>query len=593
MSLPRHRRAIVSSTRAAQVLAFALGSWYFGAALPGFATPVPLLPEEALYPIRIQADEPLHLQSPINFLSAGTLALILKQSNSSQQIQISGAEIVGPLDLQRAEVPAEVVLEGCVFQGPVTLDNSWFHHALVCKNCTFRDVVSGNFAKIDADLNLSGSSFLAGVNLSGAQIADDLVLRGAHFQGSVPLDLSAKVVVGSNLDAREATFGAGANWNHLQVKGLLRLSQARFTDAGLESIQIGEDVVAAHTVIEGSLLMSYAEARGIYFTNCTIGRDVSIPAATIHRHLSFQNSTVLGRLIANQSQIAYDLDLREASINGAQPNPSPDNASPGPSADNTPANQSPTQVSQQRPTQPKLPTLEITRLKANGITRLNGAKIQGIISMPEAELQILSVDDLQHSPSNGHTVLLTRTIVHEFEVPDRVEKTAKVVRAFLDQAVYDPGIYNQFDSFLRTQGDYDDADNVFVRSQVRNRDENLNHDWVASLRSWLWFAFTGYGRLVWLSIVWSAGVVIIGTIVFWNRSNMALREEKLQNLDYNPFWFSLDVFAPIIDLEAARIWEPRPEKHWLWNYLRIQRILGWILVPLALVAITGALQFTG
>jgi uncharacterized protein YjbI with pentapeptide repeats len=584
LSSPRHRRSIVSCTRAAQVLAFGLGSWYYGAALPGFATPVPLLPEEALYPIRIQADEPLHLHPPVNFLSAGSLALILKQSNSSQQIQISGAEIVGPLDLQRAEVSAEVVLEGCVFQGPVTLDNSWFHHALVCKSCLFRDAVSGNFAKIDADLDLSGSSFFTGVNLSGAKIADDLVLRGAHFQGSEPLDLS-KVVVGSNLDAREVTFGTGANWNHLQVKGLLRLSQARFTDAGLESIQIGEDVVAAHTVIEGSLLMSYAEARGIYFTNCTIGRDVSIPAATIHRHLSFQNSTVLGRLIANQAQIAYDLDLREASINGGQPSPSPDS---------TPVNQQrPTQVSQQRPTQPTLPTLELTRLKADGITRLNGAKIQGVISMPEAELQILSVDDLHQSPSNGHTVLLTRTVVHEFEIPDRVEKTANVVRAFLDQAVYDPGIYNQFDSFLRTQGDYDDADSVFVRSQIRNRDENLNHDWVASLRSWLWFAFTGYGRLVWLSIVWSAGVVIIGTIVFWNRANMALREEKLQNLDYNPFWFSLDVFAPIIDLEAARIWEPRPEKHWLWNYLRIQRILGWILVPLALVAITGALQFTG
>ena len=163
----------------------------------------------------------------------------------------------------------------------------------------------------------------------------------------------------------------------------------------------------------------------------------------------------------------------------------------------------------------------------------------------------------------------------------------------MEQADYDPGIYNQFDSFLRAQGDYDDADNIFVHSQSRNRDERLNHDWVANLRSWLWFAFTGYGRLVWLSLIWSSAVVLFGTFVFWKRSNMALREEKLQNLDYNPFWFSLDVFAPIIDLEAARIWQPRPEKHWLWNYLRIQRILGWILVPLALVAITGALQFTG
>jgi uncharacterized protein YjbI with pentapeptide repeats len=238
LSLPPHGRAIGSCGWAAQVLAFGLSSWCYVAAPPALAAQVPLVPEEALYPIQIRAGEPLRLQPPINFLSAGSLALILKQSNNSQQIQISGATIVGPLDLQRADVAAEVVLQGCIFQGPVTLDHSWFHHGLVCKSCVFQEVISGNFGKIDADLDLSGSSFLMAVNFAGTQIADDLVLQGAHFQGSQPLDLS-KVVVGSDLDAREATFGTGANWNHLQVKGLLRLTRARFTDAGLESVQIG------------------------------------------------------------------------------------------------------------------------------------------------------------------------------------------------------------------------------------------------------------------------------------------------------------------------------------------------------------------
>jgi hypothetical protein len=528
------------------------------------AAQVPLLAEEALYPIRIRAGESLHLEPPNNVLSAGTLALILKQSNSAQKIEISGAEIQGVLDLQRAEIPAEIVLQECIFRGPVILDHSWFHHALGCKNCVFNDVVSANFAKIESDLDLEGSRFLLAASFKGMQISDDLILQATHFQGSQAFELS-KTVVGSDLDATQATFDTRVDWNHLQVKGQLKLTGARFTDADFESLQVGEDLIATMLAgFSGELHMEYVDARGIYFPNCSFEKGVYVSRATIHRHLSFQNSILLGGLNASESQIANDLDLRRALIQVRT------------SADH--------RIS---------PSLDLDRSKVGGIARLNQAYIEGVISLAGSELEILSVAALQHLPSDRGAVRLTRATVHEFETQGNVEKTAKTVREFLEQADYDPGIYNQFDSFLRAQGDYDDADNVFVHSQSRNRDERLNHDWVANLRSWLWFVFSGYGHLAWLSLIWSSAVVLVGTIVFWKRSNMALREEKLQNLDYNPFWFSLDVFAPIIDLEAARIWQPRPEKHWLWNYLRIQRILGWILVPLALVAITGALQFTG
>ncbi len=71
---------------------------------------------------------------------------------------------------------------------------------------------------------------------------------------------------------------------------------------------------------------------------------------------------------------------------------------------------------------------------------------------------------------------------------------------------------------------------------------------------------------------------------------MKLNESKFSDRRYNPFWYSLDVFAPIIDLEAAKIWSPGPEKTFRWVFFRIQRILGWLLVPIAVAAFTGFLR---
>ena len=71
---------------------------------------------------------------------------------------------------------------------------------------------------------------------------------------------------------------------------------------------------------------------------------------------------------------------------------------------------------------------------------------------------------------------------------------------------------------------------------------------------------------------------------------MKERDEKFKGRRYNPIWYSFDLFAPIIDLEAASVWAPRPDKVGMWFYLRIHRLLGWILVPIAILAITGLLQ---
>jgi len=71
---------------------------------------------------------------------------------------------------------------------------------------------------------------------------------------------------------------------------------------------------------------------------------------------------------------------------------------------------------------------------------------------------------------------------------------------------------------------------------------------------------------------------------------MKERDEKFKGRRTIQSGTSFDLFAPVIDLEAASVWHRDRIKSVKWFYLRIHRLLGWILVPMAILAITGLLQ---
>jgi hypothetical protein len=71
---------------------------------------------------------------------------------------------------------------------------------------------------------------------------------------------------------------------------------------------------------------------------------------------------------------------------------------------------------------------------------------------------------------------------------------------------------------------------------------------------------------------------------------MASQTKSNSSVDYNPIWYSLDLFISIVDLRMAEDWEPRPERMWARAYMRIHIILGWILIPIGLLALTGVIR---
>ena len=59
---------------------------------------------------------------------------------------------------------------------------------------------------------------------------------------------------------------------------------------------------------------------------------------------------------------------------------------------------------------------------------------------------------------------------------------------------------------------------------------------------------------------------------------------------YSRFWYSLGLFLPIVDLQADKVWKPKADQTFLRNYVRVHALLGWILIPIVLAALTGLIK---
>ena len=71
---------------------------------------------------------------------------------------------------------------------------------------------------------------------------------------------------------------------------------------------------------------------------------------------------------------------------------------------------------------------------------------------------------------------------------------------------------------------------------------------------------------------------------------MIEQEDKYKGRTYNRFWYSLDIFIPAIDLDAAKAWKPKEECKHAIHYMRACRLVGWVLIPIGLAAMTGIIK---
>ena len=163
---------------------------------------------------------------------------------------------------------------------------------------------------------------------------------------------------------------------------------------------------------------------------------------------------------------------------------------------------------------------------------------------------------------------------------------------------YDAEFYTAMESSFRSHGYPNEADKIFIDGKRAERRENCKSFFHQCQRgAWALSMFedmlAGYGKSLQNLLYWSLGFLLLGTFVF--RSEKGMRTKNAKDAEdyegkYHAFWYSLDLFLPIIKLGEADVWTPKYYRRWANLYRKVHIIIGSLFVPIGLEAWTGIIK---
>lgn len=222
---------------------------------------------------------------------------------------------------------------------------------------------------------------------------------------------------------------------------------------------------------------------------------------------------------------------------------------------------------------------------------LNGSSFDTVSAIDFTRMQadLASFDGVQFkSPSD---IKLQRMV---FKLVSPVNADAP---QFL-RSLYNGEFYTALETSWRTHGYHDEADKIFIAKKRAERRESCKDFFRQCNRSgWAWSVFqdglAGYGKSLQNLLGWSLGFLVIGTLIFRKEKGMRIKDPKDAPHyagRYHAFWYSLDLFLPIIKLGEADVWTPKDDRRWANLYRRLHIIIGSLFVPIGLAAWTGIIK---
>jgi hypothetical protein len=155
--------------------------------------------------------------------------------------------------------------------------------------------------------------------------------------------------------------------------------------------------------------------------------------------------------------------------------------------------------------------------------------------------------------------------------------------------------YEELAKWLRSKGLEREAVRVLISGErdlrASRHDTRLARVWSGVLR-----LTTGYGYDPLRSIAWIIAEVVIGAVVFklaFDHRALVDTTDKGARTTFNPFFYSLDVFLPIVDFNQAQFWIPTGHgllgavTQWFaWFHIAV----GWMLSTLAVAGFSGLVR---
>jgi hypothetical protein len=459
----------------------------------------------------------------------------------AHKIFISGATIDDALRFQgeyAAPVPHNIIFVGCTFNGSVAFFGARFERGLTFSRSKFKQGLLLQRVHVKSDVLLSRISVegdLSGIRLDGAHIEGQLTMQG--------LNVSAIEAPGMKLQSLRLDLDKDA-----------KLGSVNFSQLESESVTIGRgrNLGFSQLQMESMTSSDYGKNQG------SIGI------------LALQQANITDRLLLE------DLDIDEVWASGLRIGGRTEMVRSVRIRNLLDFSSTSLGFFQWR----VQPCKEGTQSSCwPGQMRINGLSFREI---NVGQDHMTSAGDAAAGPSS-----FTST-----------ESSKDMTFDFFERATFSESAFSTYEQLLRSRGLVTDADDVYFAMRERRRTElwqkskgSVGRVSGAALYIVLDLVqklFLGYGRSAIQPMVWSLVFVILGTITFWDKKRMEAHSEHPPR--YSGFWYSLELFLPVVDLGVAKSWRPSQSSLPLLTYGRIHQLAGWILIPVALAALTGAFK---
>lgn len=509
----------------------------------------------------------------------------------------------------RSDWSGSLYIDSATFSSGFDLTDASIERNLFAGNAHFLSADIGpRFAKlyVHGDAHFEDALFAGAPVFTQAEIKHGFFASRAQFNHRDQAQFD-DLIVGDDAGFTNCIFAGPVDFTDALINGDFQASGAQF-----QNLQIG--AIFRSLKVIGSMLLSGAVFSGpADFTRANIGAGLDLANASfslasttnlfheikVDGDATFDGASFSGTVNFHAARIADELSFRQAHFHG-------------------------------RPV-----SAFFDHMSVSGPASIVRAEFAGEVSFERSVFSTLDLQGVIWSKELPKPWLHLDGLKYERISDGDDEHSWGSLVELLSYASYNANTYGDLESFYQRNGHPEYADNIFFAQKKRERTDKSLH---ASLGTKAWSGFLNvfvrYGRAPWMAFLWGLVIVLAGTIAFnekhmepqpkdesakrgktrhHHQAEAAGHQLKTEGHDpaypvdkppeehapdeqptahplpgYNAFWYSLDLFAPVIDLEAATAWRPNKLEHrFLYHYSRLHRILGWVLVPIGAAAVTG------
>ncbi|MDQ6868968.1 MAG: hypothetical protein M3178_11390 [Pseudomonadota bacterium] len=556
-------------------------------------------------------------------------------------VQITGARIVGDVDLENAKLIRRIEIFGSRIEGAINLSLAgtdslmWLagslmvgtfraeglqseSYLLLRNGAVFKSEVNLRGAKIDGDVDITGASIegslyadvlqvgghlvmrskdqnkasFRDVVLRGAKVTEGINMGGASFK-DVDLD---KAKITGNVDMIGASFDGKLTAYSLQVGGSLYMysddqNKASFENVGLRGAKIDGDVDMVGASFDGTLDADSLQVGGSLLLyplaqHKSSFKDVTLRGAKITGQIAMSGASFDGTLDAEGLQAGGDLFMRDAHCTQEVDMVF---AHVGGALDLRGAT---------------LADLDLSGASIIGDLRLGGGYKSAVWTGKNGEAGALNLrnthignlaDAKDAWPDREHLHLDGFNFNHlgGFEGETEPEMRARGMDWWDNWARRDPGYspapYAQLAAALTSSGDHDAANEIRYLGRVRERETEKGLAFVLS-GAVQYVAGFGIGTYTFRVLYWVIGISLAGAALLW----MTVPAAK----QHGPIWCfdaSLARLLPVIEINkefTSFFDDPKRERLTGWQsfIFSAMGIVGFVLGAILIAAVSGLTQ---